>query len=228
MEELRGVLAAHPSLQEISFVGHSMGGLIARYAAGQLFDPETRLIADRLRPVHYVSLATPHLGCDLLPGICEVPLVSWLCAPPVVGRAIGFVVRPFVSGVVCRHLRRSGRQFFLTDGDGGAAPLIERLARDGDARGGRYLAALAAFETRTLYANVLAPPSHPLVPELGVCVRRVLPRGQVPATLVQIALDEAAFHDQLPDLNERLLSLGLVGVYEDRLRLDYSAALQVS
>lgn len=81
---------------------------------------------------------------------------------------------------------------------------------------------------RTLYANVLAPPSHPLVPELGVCVRRVLPRGQVPATLVQIALDEAAFHDQLPDLNERLLSLGLVGVYEDRLRLDYSAALQVS
>ena len=154
VEELGEVLATHPSLQEISFVGHSMGGLIARYAAGQLFDPETRLIADRLRPVHYVSLATPHLGCDLQPGICEVPLVSWLCAPPVVGRAIGFVVRPFVSGVVCRHLRRSGRQFFLTDGDDGVAPLIERLAKDEDARGGRYLAALAAFETRTLYANV--------------------------------------------------------------------------
>ena len=60
--EIRVVLAKHPSLREISLFGHSLGGLIARYAAGRLYDPATGLIAG-LRPRHYVSIASPHLGC---------------------------------------------------------------------------------------------------------------------------------------------------------------------
>ena len=38
------------------------GGLIARYAAGRLYDPATGLVAG-LRPRHYISIASPHLGC---------------------------------------------------------------------------------------------------------------------------------------------------------------------
>ena len=31
--------------------------------AGQLYDPETGLICG-LRPTHFITLATPHLGCE--------------------------------------------------------------------------------------------------------------------------------------------------------------------
>ena len=34
-EEVKGYVEAHPALQRISVVGHSMGGLIARYALGE-------------------------------------------------------------------------------------------------------------------------------------------------------------------------------------------------
>ena len=33
-EEVKGYVEEHPALQRISVVGHSMGGLIARYALG--------------------------------------------------------------------------------------------------------------------------------------------------------------------------------------------------
>ena len=83
--EIRAVIVQHPSLQEISFISHSLGrqplldtrhwhyrtnrehaalpgGLISRYAAGRLYDPATGLVAG-LRPRHYISIASPHLGC---------------------------------------------------------------------------------------------------------------------------------------------------------------------
>ena len=34
-EEVKGYVEEHPALQRISVVGHSMGGLIARYALGE-------------------------------------------------------------------------------------------------------------------------------------------------------------------------------------------------
>lgn len=36
--EIQTLAAAHPSLTQLSLVGHSMGGLVARYAAAVLFD----------------------------------------------------------------------------------------------------------------------------------------------------------------------------------------------
>lgn len=76
-----------PGLEKISFVGHSLGGLIARYAIAKLYEPSrprtafeengyhedpdnstTRLkegsegkIAG-LEPVNFVTFATPHVG----------------------------------------------------------------------------------------------------------------------------------------------------------------------
>ena len=35
-EEVREYVAPHPGLQRLSIVGHSMGGLIARYLIGEL------------------------------------------------------------------------------------------------------------------------------------------------------------------------------------------------
>ena len=63
VEEVEALVAQNPTLRYISLLGHSMGGLLVRYAAGHLYNPSTGLMAG-LRPVHYISMATPHLGCD--------------------------------------------------------------------------------------------------------------------------------------------------------------------
>lgn len=63
--EIKEIAHANPSLRYISMLGHSMGGLMLRYAAGQLYDPGTGLMAARLEPMHFITMASPHLGCDV-------------------------------------------------------------------------------------------------------------------------------------------------------------------
>lgn len=63
--EIKAIVEATPSLMYISMLGHSMGGLMLRYAAGQLYDPDTGLMAKRLEPVHFITMATPHPRCDV-------------------------------------------------------------------------------------------------------------------------------------------------------------------
>jgi alpha/beta superfamily hydrolase len=79
----------HPSVQKISFVGHSLGGLIARYAIARLYERDiTKEISHEtgncksdesedkdncvqeksrgtiagLEPMNFITSATPHLG----------------------------------------------------------------------------------------------------------------------------------------------------------------------
>ena len=69
-----------PEVQKISFVAHSLGGLVARYAIGRLYDYSSALepvhtknsrqcLEQRheakiagLEPVNFITFATPHLG----------------------------------------------------------------------------------------------------------------------------------------------------------------------
>ena len=48
-----------PKITKISFIGHSMGGLISRFAIGLLREGG---LFDELEPMSLVTLATPHLG----------------------------------------------------------------------------------------------------------------------------------------------------------------------
>lgn len=75
-DEVRAVAAAHPSLTRLSVVAHSMGGLMARYALGALFNPGQGRVAG-LEPCHFVSMATPHCGCDA-DGVAQVWAVLWV------------------------------------------------------------------------------------------------------------------------------------------------------
>ncbi|KAG1674863.1 hypothetical protein FOA52_015253 [Chlamydomonas sp. UWO 241] len=116
-DEMRSVIARHPSLERISVVGHSMGGLVLRYAVAQLYQPGARTIGG-LQPAHFVTLATPHLGCDG-GGEAQVPFIGW--AGP-----FAPVLQALSVPTAAALFKRTGLQFFLADaapetnGGGGA------------------------------------------------------------------------------------------------------------
>ena len=67
-----------PNVQKISFVAHSVGGLVARYAIGRLYRPpkiengqdssadtsseNSRGTIAGLEAINFITVATPHLG----------------------------------------------------------------------------------------------------------------------------------------------------------------------
>jgi hypothetical protein len=62
------------SAQYISFIGHSLGGLLARNCIGVL---NCEGFFDHVQPVVYASIASPHLGVLSLPKIKEL-LARWV------------------------------------------------------------------------------------------------------------------------------------------------------
>lgn len=59
MEEIENVIENNSSLETISFIGHSFGGILSRYVIGLMNEKE---LFNKLRPLMYVSVATPHIG----------------------------------------------------------------------------------------------------------------------------------------------------------------------
>lgn len=58
-----------PSMRKISFIAHSVGGLVARYAIGKLYKtPENEPVQSSIGTIcglvamNFITIATPHLG----------------------------------------------------------------------------------------------------------------------------------------------------------------------
>ena len=170
--EVEALVAAEGAgLETISFVGHSLGGLIGRYAAGVLSDAESRKMAG-LQPHSFVTIATPHLGCDASSATSihttetMVPFLAWAAEAPAIGKELGSLVDRVAVPVSSTIFGRTGRQLFLEDRGGGRTgggegPLLLSLASPPveasggrDPPSGRFLAALASFEHRTCYASI--------------------------------------------------------------------------
>ncbi|KAG2768303.1 hypothetical protein PC129_g14907 [Phytophthora cactorum] len=58
-DEIQQLAAKMPKLQKLSMIGHSLGGLYNRYCIGLLL---SRGFFDKVEPMNFVTLATPHLG----------------------------------------------------------------------------------------------------------------------------------------------------------------------
>lgn len=153
-EEVLDVIQRKPEVRKISFVAHSLGGLVARYAIGRLYrPPKTDVISEvdngvsnrdaqgticGLEAMNFITVATPHLGSR---GSNQVPFLFGVNA---FEKAATYVI----------HLifRRSGRHLFLTDAEKEEPPLLQRMVNDcGDLH---FMSALRAFRRRATYANV--------------------------------------------------------------------------
>ncbi|XP_042378834.1 putative lipase C4A8.10 isoform X1 [Zingiber officinale] len=155
-EEVRTVVKQRGGVRKISFVAHSLGGLVARYAIGRLYEPVTSVefscgtaeeskgkdicmlgrIAG-LEPMNFITFASPHLGSRghrQLPFLCGLPFLEQRASE----------TAHFIVG-------RTGKHLFLTDKDDGKLPLLVRMV--GDCDDIKFRSALRCFKRRVAYAN---------------------------------------------------------------------------
>ncbi|KAF3452825.1 hypothetical protein FNV43_RR03258 [Rhamnella rubrinervis] len=164
-KEVLAVVKTRPELQKISFVAHSLGGLIARYAVGRLYKHASTIepsgcngnssieehtynssecieqlhqakIAG-LEPMNFITFATPHLGSR---GHWQLP---FLCGLPFLERTAPQTAHLFAG--------KSGKHLFLTDDDDGKQPLLLRMVNDSDDL--KFMSGLRVFKRRVAYAN---------------------------------------------------------------------------
>ncbi|KAI4389838.1 hypothetical protein MLD38_002018 [Melastoma candidum] len=160
-EEVLLVKKRYPSVMKISFIGHSLGGLVIRYAVAKLYeqvpvneslkangvpqgeeagkDASNQTFKDRvagLEPVNFITSATPHLGSR---GPKQVPM---LC---------GIYPLERLAVRSSWFLGRTGRHLFLTDGGKGQHPLLLQMVHDTDDL--KFMSALRSFKRRVAYAN---------------------------------------------------------------------------
>ncbi|OVA06996.1 protein of unknown function DUF676 [Macleaya cordata] len=152
-EEVIEVIKRMPEVRKISFIGHSIGGLVARYAIGRLYRPPRRENAEDastnacnedsrgticgLEAMNFITVATPHLGSW---GKKQVPFL------------FGVTVLEKVAPLIIHWIfRRTGRHLFLTDNENGETPLLRRMLDDyGDLY---FMSALRVFRRRVTYSN---------------------------------------------------------------------------
>ncbi|KAL3678651.1 hypothetical protein R1sor_021607 [Riccia sorocarpa] len=146
-EEVQQVIGDAKGLKKISFVSHSLGGLISRYAISLLYQPSapeegrSNATIEGLEPVNFITVATPHAGSrgsQNLPFLLGVKFLE--------GSA------PYLAHLI---IGQTGKDLFLTDGNPkkNIPPLLRRMVTDCDE--GLFLSSLKAFQRRTAYANVI-------------------------------------------------------------------------
>ncbi|CAN8230525.1 unnamed protein product [Cochlearia groenlandica] len=147
--EVLDVIKHKSGLKKISFVAHSLGGLVARYAIGKLFEQscedksldKSKRGGEKiggLEPMNFITFATPHLGSR---GHRQFPM---LCGFPFLERKASRAAH-LAAGRTRKHL-------FLADNSDGDTPLLVRMATDSCDL--KFISALRAFKRRVAYANV--------------------------------------------------------------------------
>lgn len=115
-------------ITRFSIVGYSLGGLVARYAIGLLYH---KGYFDKITPVNFTTFVTPHLGV-------RTPLIGYS--------------NHLWNVLGARTLSTSGRQLFTIDSFRNTGrPLLSVLADPQSV----FISALAKFEHRSLYTNIV-------------------------------------------------------------------------
>lgn len=115
-------------INKISVVGYSLGGLVARYTIGLLYH---KGYFEKIKPMNFTTFATPHLGV-------RTPSKGYS--------------NHLWNVFGARTLSTSGRQLFTIDDFRGTGRSILDVMTDPNSV---FMHALAQFERRTLYCNII-------------------------------------------------------------------------
>lgn len=137
--EVRQIVAAHPSLRAISFIGNSLGGIYSRYAISLLWQPESKTILG-LKPITFMSIATPHLGVRRFT-IIPLPDLLHFTPPLVIGQT--------GNDLFLRPPPSSSSNSSSSSSSESDPPLLLKMASEK-----RFLEPLAAFKYRRAYGNL--------------------------------------------------------------------------
>lgn len=163
-KEVLEIIDKTPGVTKISFLSHSLGGLVSRYAIALLYSPPTRsegfgegvmdpsvnskssteaaqseFTIGGLQPENFVTLATPHLGCRSTE---QLPFLLGI-------QALEKTAESFAHWFV----GKTGKHLFLTDGSEGELPLLRKMITD--CKEGPFMSSLGRFKRRAAYANVV-------------------------------------------------------------------------
>ncbi|KAM7252664.1 hypothetical protein ACFE04_008173 [Oxalis oulophora] len=243
-KEVLSVIENRPELRKISFVAHSLGGLIARYAIGRLYDHSLKLETSKLaqdaptadqqvnhqphvdkiaglEPMNFITVATPHLGSR---GHKQLPL---LCGLPFLEKR-AMQTAHWIAG-------RTGKHLFLTDNEDGKPPLLIRMASDSYDL--KFISALNAFKRRVAYANAnfdsmvgWRTSSIRRQNELPICNLRVTNEKYphvvcVESETVKVIHNKGPHDKQTIDLEEEMIR-GLTEVPWERVHVSFQKSTQ--
>ncbi|KAH9654052.1 DUF676 domain-containing protein [Citrus sinensis] len=170
-DKVLAVVKRRPEVQKISFVAHSLGGLIARYAIGRLYEhsPEHRPIGiPKVAGIPTIATTEEHRNDSVqsLEHPCKAriaglePMNFVTFATPHLGSK-GHKQLPILCGLPFLERRasqtahlvagRTGKHLFLNDRDDGKPPLLLQMVNDSDNL--KFISALRAFKRRVAYAN---------------------------------------------------------------------------
>jgi hypothetical protein len=121
-------------LKKVSITGYSLGGLVARYAIGLLYNNG---FFDKYEPINFTTFASPHVGI-------RAPMASWRTS-----------IWNYLGG---RTLGTSGQQIFITDNFRGTGrPLLTIMADPTSI----FVKGLKMFKNKSIYANTMNDRSVP-------------------------------------------------------------------
>ena len=131
-----------PSLQSISLVGFSLGGMYVRYAAALLYNHQDGTVA-KLKPEKIVLVASPNLGVRNFGVYRFLPQSLLSKAHMLFGETVmELVLEDGANGNSSENFANDERKVLLA------------MTLDDNSHGLRFVSALRAFRHRFLYANV--------------------------------------------------------------------------
>lgn len=125
VSEIQQFIKLHPSINLISFVGYSLGGIFLRHVIGDLYNLH---IFKSIKPHSFTTFATPHLGSRRMNEFFF-------------NRSFNFLSSFFVA--------QTGLELNLDDSDKGDTPILLRMTVIDSC----FMKGLKLFTSRNLYAN---------------------------------------------------------------------------
>jgi len=133
--EISEILKNDDGIETISFVGNSLGGVFARYAISLLYNFNTHSFINDIKPLSFVTIASPHLGVNYGHNYIEGDLQMY--------------VPNFIKYAISSLFSTTGKDMFMLDELNIKDSILYKLATET-----KYLLPLKAFEHRRVYANL--------------------------------------------------------------------------